>query len=119
MSITIDKAEYDELKQQNTRLRHGLDQLKRLIFGAKSERFTPSATPEQLAWWEQAGADAGAEKGLTARRTRPASCRLSRSARSCTAIPLKAIGNSPTSTVGTVMVASTIGEKAVQPTVKL
>lgn len=57
MGATVSKAEYDFLQDQNLEqkrqigaLRHELDQLKRLIFGAKSERFVPVATPaEQMA----------------------------------------------------------------------
>ena len=39
---------YEELFFQNTQLRHELDQLKRLIFGSKHERFIPVASPDQL-----------------------------------------------------------------------
>ena len=59
MSITIDKAEYDELIAQNNALRHRLEQLERLIFAAKSERHAPASAPEQMALWDP-GADAGA-----------------------------------------------------------
>ena len=52
MEATVSKAEYDELKQQNAKLQHELDQLKRLIFGAKKERFVPTNSPEQLDLWE-------------------------------------------------------------------
>ncbi|MEL6791776.1 MAG: transposase, partial [Pseudomonadota bacterium] len=51
-----------EQEGQIVALRHELDQLKRLIFGFKSERHVPAVSPEQLALWEQAGADAGAEE---------------------------------------------------------
>ena len=55
-------AENQALKQQNTSLRHELDQLKRLIFATKSERMAPASAPEQMALWDE-GADAGAEEG--------------------------------------------------------
>lgn len=37
-----------ELNITTLKLKHELDQLKRLIFGSRSERFTPSVPPEQL-----------------------------------------------------------------------
>jgi transposase len=43
------KKEYENLFIQNTHLRHELDQLKRLIFGSRHERFVPSIPQEQLA----------------------------------------------------------------------
>lgn len=56
MRPTISKAEYDaamaEKDGQIAALRHELDQLRRLIFTAKSERFVPTAPPEQMALWE-------------------------------------------------------------------
>ena len=61
MSTEVLIAENQALKQQNTALRHELDQLKRLIFAAKSERHVPASAPEQMALWHQ-GADAGAVK---------------------------------------------------------
>jgi transposase len=43
------------LKKQNSALRHELDQLKKLIFGTKSERLIATTPPpEQMALWEQA-----------------------------------------------------------------
>lgn len=69
MSIDLLVAENETLRTRNREqegqivaLRHELDQLKRLIFGFKSERHVPAVSPEQLALWEQAGADAGAEE---------------------------------------------------------
>lgn len=41
-------SQIDALKAENTALRHELDQLKRLVFGARSERFVPALPPEQL-----------------------------------------------------------------------
>lgn len=41
-------VELEQLKIQNQYLQHQLDQLKRMIFGAKSERFIPSEIPGQL-----------------------------------------------------------------------
>jgi len=46
---TVSKAEYDELKAKYERLQHELNQLKRLIFSSKRERFIAAQTPEQLA----------------------------------------------------------------------
>ena len=43
------KAKYEELFLQHARLRHELDQLKRMVFGSKHERFLPEVPPEQLA----------------------------------------------------------------------
>lgn len=41
-------SEISTLKAENTALRHELDQLKKLVFGARSERFAPALPPEQL-----------------------------------------------------------------------
>jgi len=49
MEARVSKAEYDKLKADNEALRHELEQLKRLIFGSKRERFIPAEQPEQLA----------------------------------------------------------------------
>lgn len=53
------RSKYDaalaEKQGQINALRHELDQLKRLVFGRKSERITPEVPPEQMALW---GADA-------------------------------------------------------------
>lgn len=68
MEITVSRTEYEALvpenlaqKQQNAYLRHELELLKRLIFGAKSERFVAAAAapPDQMALFE---ADAKAEE---------------------------------------------------------
>jgi transposase len=40
-TITITKAEYDQMQGQLLTLRHQLAQLQRLVFGRKSERFVP------------------------------------------------------------------------------
>lgn len=42
------KSKYEDLFIEHTHLRHELDQLKRLIFGKRSERFIPSVPAEQL-----------------------------------------------------------------------
>ena len=52
-ATTVSQADYAALRQQNAALRHELDQLKRLLFGAKSERFIPTTPPEQMALWEE------------------------------------------------------------------
>ena len=53
---TYENLSHSELVQQHQqllfnyqKLHHELDQLKRLVFGSKHERFIPSASPEQLA----------------------------------------------------------------------
>lgn len=49
-TITISRAEYDELlayKHQVGRMQDELKELKRLIFGSKRERFVPGQAPEQ------------------------------------------------------------------------
>lgn len=43
------KEKYEELYLEHVNLRHELDQLKRLVFGSRHERFVPSTSPEQLA----------------------------------------------------------------------
>jgi transposase len=42
------KAKYEEASFQVIQLRHELDQLKRLVFGSRHERFVPSTPEEQL-----------------------------------------------------------------------
>ncbi len=42
------KTKYEELHVKHAQILHELDQLKRLIFGSKHERFVPSNSPEQL-----------------------------------------------------------------------
>ncbi len=39
--IMVSRKEYENLRSENFYLRHELDKLKRMIFGAKSERFIP------------------------------------------------------------------------------
>lgn len=42
------KKELDAKEVENLRLKHELDQLRKMIFGAKSERYVPAGSPEQL-----------------------------------------------------------------------
>src|SRR5215208_2377328 len=50
MAEAIDyKEKYEALYLEHINLRHELDQLKRLVFGSRQERFVPSTTPDQLA----------------------------------------------------------------------
>lgn len=44
----INKPTYEDLFFQNIQLKHELDQLKRLIFGSRHERFVPTISPDQL-----------------------------------------------------------------------
>ena len=49
-TVTISRAEYDELlayKAQVMRMQDELKELKRLVFGSKRERFVPDQAPEQ------------------------------------------------------------------------
>ena len=48
MSGYVKKEKYDELKEAYDGLKYELDQLKRLIFGSKSERYNSSDLPGQL-----------------------------------------------------------------------
>lgn len=43
------KEKYESVALENIQLRHELDQLKKIIFGSRHERFIPSTTPDQLA----------------------------------------------------------------------
>ena len=50
IDVAIDyKAKYEDLFFKYTHLQHELDQLKRLVFGSRHERFIPSTTAAQLA----------------------------------------------------------------------
>jgi transposase len=42
------REKYDELLAENMQLRHELDQLKKIVFGNRHERFVPAVPPEQL-----------------------------------------------------------------------
>lgn len=56
LEATIDyKEKYEELYMEHINLRHELDQLKRLVFGSRHERFIPATTQEQLALGLEAG----------------------------------------------------------------
>lgn len=45
----VNRPTYEDLIIQNAQLKDELDQLKRLIFGSKHERFIPTVSPDQLA----------------------------------------------------------------------
>jgi transposase len=50
LTTAIDyKEKYEALYLEHINLRHELDQLKRLVFGSRHERFVPATPPEQLA----------------------------------------------------------------------
>jgi len=75
MEAVISKAEYNaqiaRRDEQIATLRHELDQLKRLIFAAKSERMAPASAPEQMALWddeEKAGAEEVEKQTITYKR---------------------------------------------------
>ena len=49
MTETADyKEKYEALYLEHINLRHELDQLKRLVFGSRHERFIPATPEEQL-----------------------------------------------------------------------
>jgi len=72
MEATVPKAEHDkamaEKDGQIAALRHELDQLKRLIFASKSERFVPASLPDQMALWDN-GAQPATAPGPTEKIT--------------------------------------------------
>ena len=60
MAETTEHIDYKTLFEQQQlvvfQLRHELDQLKKMIFGARQERFVPGGAPDpasgrQRAWW--------------------------------------------------------------------
>ena len=59
VEAVVPKEDYDEAIAQIASLKQELDQLKRLIFAAKSERLAPASAPEQMALWDE-DAHAGA-----------------------------------------------------------
>ncbi|THH34239.1 IS66 family transposase, partial [Neolewinella litorea] len=73
MSIEGLIAENQSLKEQYGALRHELDQLKRLIFGARSERLAGQATapPEQMALWGQSVPAEPPKQEVTYTRRKP------------------------------------------------
>ncbi|WP_410503606.1 IS66 family transposase zinc-finger binding domain-containing protein, partial [Lewinella sp. IMCC34191] len=61
------QVEYDELAGRYNALRHEFDQLRKMIFSAKSERFVGTqVAPEQMALWDQP-AEADGEAAVTQR----------------------------------------------------
>ena len=64
MEAMVPKADYDAAIAQINVLKHELEQLRRLIFASKSERFVPASAPEQMELFEQ-GADAGTSAALS------------------------------------------------------
>jgi transposase len=48
LEATTEMLSYEELLVENMQLRHELDQLKKLVFGSKHERFIASQPAEQL-----------------------------------------------------------------------
>ena len=57
--MTVSKADFDALQAKYDALEHRFEQLLKLVYGSKSERFAPASAPEQMELFEQ-GADAGA-----------------------------------------------------------
>ena len=44
----LTKEKYESLFIEHGNLRHRLDQLERLVFGSRHERFIPTTSPQQL-----------------------------------------------------------------------
>jgi hypothetical protein len=56
MELTISKAKFDALQAKYNALEHRFEQLLKLVYGSKSERFAPAAAPEQMALWDKPAA---------------------------------------------------------------
>ncbi|MDD3816295.1 MAG: IS66 family transposase [Desulfocapsaceae bacterium] len=51
-ALLASKSDYEKLQKDYDSVRFELDQLKRMIFGSKSERFKPAMDPQQLALFD-------------------------------------------------------------------
>jgi transposase len=51
-ALLASKSDYEKLQRDYESVRFELDQLKRMIFGSKSERFRPAIDPQQLALFD-------------------------------------------------------------------
>lgn len=52
-TITVARKEYEQLREEHAQLKYQLEELKRMIFGSRSERFVASG-PDQLSIFDQA-----------------------------------------------------------------
>ena len=61
MEAMVSKADYDKLEAKYNALELRFEQLLKLVYGAKTERFAPASAPEQMALWDE-GEGAGTEE---------------------------------------------------------
>ena len=66
MEATVPKADYDKLRGEFNALKHRLEQLIKLVHGAKSERFSPVALAGQMSMFAAEG-DQGESKDTLAK----------------------------------------------------
>lgn len=64
------RLQLKQTQEQVSQLKHELEQLKRLIFGAKSERFVPDNNEEQLTLFEEAPVETAPEPEMVSAHSR-------------------------------------------------